>query len=254
VSVTNLVLIGIAGMAAGAINSVAGAGSLLTFPALLAAGLPPLTANVSNSIGLVPGSVAASVGYRQELEGEARPVALLCIPSCVGALAGAALLLLLPGRVFSVAIPVLVMLASLMVLFKPILTRRLRGHAHDRRLLFGALLLIGIYGGYFGAAQGIMLIAALGMFLPRTLARINGVKTVLAGLTNAASGVVFVFLAPVAWPAAITLAVTSTVGGFAGARLGRRVPETPLRVAISVLGILVALRLGLQAHLIPGVR
>lgn len=251
-TLTNFVLIAIAGLLAGAINSVAGAGSLLTFPALLAAGLPPITANVSNSIGLVPGSLAGAAGYRGELRNERRAVTRLAIPSALGAVVGAFLLLRLPPGVFKVAIPLLVLFASLLVLSKPLLTRHLGGHAQSRPPLYVALFLIGVYGGYFGAAQSIMMIAILGLSLPGTLARVNGFKTVLAGLTNGVSGLVFILLAPVAWPAALTLALTSTLGGFAGAVLGRRLPETPLRVAIAVLGLIVATRLALQAHLVPG--
>jgi uncharacterized membrane protein YfcA len=247
-TLAQLLLVAAAGLAAGAINSIAGAGSLLTFPALLAVGLPPLQANVSNSIGLVPGSLAGAFGYRDELRGHMGRAVRLCLLAGAGGLLGALLLLRLPPRVFEVAVPVLVALASSLVLLRPHISRRLGGERDRPVALSLGLVLVGVYGGYFGAAQGIMLLAVLGLFLAVPLQRANAFKTLVAGTANAASGVLFIFLAPVSWPHAVVLAISSTVGGSLGAALGRRVPDTPLRLGVAVFGLAVAARLGL-AHL-----
>ncbi|MFN2462547.1 MAG: sulfite exporter TauE/SafE family protein [Candidatus Dormibacteria bacterium] len=247
-TIAQFLLVGLAGLVAGAINSIAGAGSLLTFPALLAAGLPPLQANVTNSIGLVPGSLSGAWGYRAQLRGNLRRAAGLCLLPGAGGLVGAALLLTLPPRVFQVVIPILVAAASITVLAQPWLTRRLRGEGTRRAPLYIGLFVVGVYGGYFGAAQGIMLLAVMGLFLAVPLQRANAFKTLIAGTANAVSGVVFILLAPVAWPFALLLALTSTVGGRIGAALAQRVPDRPLRIAVGIFGLLVAARLGLAGR------
>ncbi len=204
---------------------------------------------MTNSIGLVPGSLAGAFGYRGDLKGQGRRTLVLCIPAVMGAMVGALLLLRLPPRVFEVAVPLLVAAASLGLLAKPLLDRAATGHARHPAVLPLALFGVGTYGGYFGAAQGIMLLAALGLLMNERLQRINGFKTVIAAATNMVSGLIFAFLAPVSWPFAIALGVGSTAGGWAGAVLSRRLPEAPLRVAIAVFGLLVAVRLGLTAYL-----
>ena len=249
VSLSAFLLVALAGLLAGLINSIAGAGSLITFPALLAVGLPPLRANVSNSIGLVAGSFSAAWGYRADLRGHLRLLALLSIPSAVGGAAGAVLLLMLPPRVFTVVVPVLVAAASLLVLVRPMVTRRFAVRAQNLRAAMGSLLVIGVYGGYFGAAQGIMLLATMGLFLDAPLVRLNGYKTVVAGTSGIVSGVIFIFFTSISWPHTLVLGGSSVVGGSLGAALGRRIPEAPLRAAIGVFGLLVAARLALDIRL-----
>ena len=248
-SLTTLLLVAIAGLIAGTINSIAGAGSLLTFPALLAVGLPPLQANVSNSIGLVPGSLSGAWGYRAELRGHLGEAARLCVPSAIGGVIGALLLLRLPSRVFEIVVPALVAASSILVLVQRWIVRRLAADGHNLRAAVTGLLLVGVYGGYFGAAQGIMLLAVMGLFLDAPLVRINGYKTLAAGMANFAGGIVFAFLAKVSWPYALILAISSLVGGVLGAAVGRRVPERPLRVGIAVFGVLVAARLALNIRI-----
>lgn len=247
---SQLLLVAIAGVVAGAINSIAGAGSLLTFPALLAVGLPPLQANVTNSIGLVPGSMSGAWGYRSELRGEGRRLALLMVPMAIGATAGALLLLVLPPRVFEVVVPVLVALSSVLVLLQPYIARRLKAPGSSPVALTLGLLVVGVYSGYFGAAQGIMLLALLGLLVSGTLQRLNGFKMVLAGCGNTVGGIIFVLVAHVAWQYAVVIAVTSLVGGLIGAHLARRLPDRPLRLAIAVFGLCVAGLLAFQQHLI----
>jgi uncharacterized protein len=249
VSVTAFLLVAVAGLLAGVINSIAGAGSLITFPALLAVGLPPLRANVSNSVGLVPGSISGAWGYRAELRGHLRELALLAIPSAIGGIIGAVLLLQLPPQVFEVVVPLLVASASVLVLVQPWIARHLAVRVHNFRAALASLLVVGVYAGYFGAAQGIMLLAVMGLSLDAPLVRINGYKTVVAGVSNAASGVIFFFFASISWPHAVVLAVSSLVGGSLGAALGRRLPEAPLRVGIAIFGLVVAARLALNVRL-----
>ena len=232
------------------INSIAGAGSLITFPALLAVGLPPLQANVSNSIGLVPGSLSGAWGYRHQLHGQLPRLARLCALAGAGSVVGAFLLLLTPGRLFEVVVPGLVAAASILVLAQPLISRRFNREGDRPVALAVGLVLVGVYGGYFGAAQGIMLLAVMGLFLAAPLQRANAFKTLIAGTANAASGVIFIVLAPVSWPHALLLAGSSTVGGRLGAALAQRVPDRPLRIAVAVFGLVVAARLAFTAHLL----
>jgi len=249
-TLVQFVLVAAAGLAAGVINSIAGAGSLLTFPALLAVGLPPLQANVSNSIGLVPGSLSGAWGYRDQLRGQLPRVARLCLLAAAGSLVGAILLLVTPGRVFQVVVPGLVAAAAILVLAQPLISRRLNRAGDRPAALAVGLALVGVYGGYFGAAQGIMLLAVMGLFLAVPLQQANAFKTLIAGTANAVSGVVFVILAPVSWPHALLLAVSSTVGGRLGAALAQRVPDRPLRIGVAIFGLVVAARLTVTAHLL----
>jgi uncharacterized membrane protein YfcA len=242
-SLAQILLVAAAGLIAGAINSIAGAGSLLTFPALLAAGLPPLQANISNSIGLVPGSLSGAWVYRGELRGNLRHAGIMCLPAAIGAALGAWLLLILPARVFEVVVPLLVAGSSLLVLAQPWITRRLKRPGTSPVALGASLFLVGIYGGYFGAAQGIVLLAVMGLFLAASLQRINGFKMLIAGTANTVSGIIFVLVAPVSWPHALLLAASSLVGGRVGAALARRVSDRPLRLGIAVFGLAVAVLL-----------
>jgi uncharacterized membrane protein YfcA len=237
-----------AGFAAGTINTIVGSGSLLTFPTLLAFGYPPVVANVSNTVGLVPGSISGAVGYRLELRGQGRRVALMSLVGAAGGLTGAVLLLALPATSFERVVPFLILGACLLVALQPRLSRtvaeRRSANAREHPLpLLGGVFLTGIYGGYFGAAQGVILIALLGIFLPDDIQRLNALKNVIAAVVNGVAGVVFVIVAPVSWPPALLLATGAIVGGQVGALVGRRLPPTALRGTIVVVGTIVGVRL-----------
>jgi uncharacterized membrane protein YfcA len=187
--------------------------------------------------------VAGAVAYRPELAGQGRRLRRLLVPAAAGGLTGAALLLLLPPGVFEVVVPLLVALAAVLVLVQPWLRQRIRRQAPGARGgagLVAGIFLAGAYGGYFGAAQGVLLLGLLGLSLSDDLQRLNAVKNVIAAVVNGVAVALFVFTAPLAWSAALVLAVCSAVGGHLGVRLARRVPETPFRVAIAVLGLAVA--------------
>jgi uncharacterized protein len=248
-SLGEVVCIALAGLGAGMINTVVGSGTLITFPVLLAFGYAPVTANVSNSIGLVPGSVSGAIGYRRELVGQRARVLRLGSMSLLGGVTGAVLLLVLPAAAFKAVVPVFIALALLLTLLQPRLTRWLSHHqidlSHHRSVLMPlAIYVTGVYGGYFGAAQGILLLAILGVALPQSLHRTNALKNVLAGLVNGVAGVCFIlFAAHVAWAAAGILAVSSIVGAQLGARYGRRLPPDALRALIVVVGVTAIVRL-----------
>jgi uncharacterized membrane protein YfcA len=236
------VAIAAAGMAAGTINTVVGSGTLITFPVLLAFGYAPVTANVTNSLGLVPGSAAGAYGYREELHGQWRRTARLGCASFAGAVAGAVLLLVLPPSAFKAIVPVFIAIALVLVVLQPRLSAWLarRGREPTAQAGWSVLLAVfatGLYGGYFGAAQGILLLAILGLGLPESLQRINAVKNVLAGLANLVAALVFVFAAHIAWGAALAIAVGAALGGVIGARVGRRLPPGVLRGVIVVVGV-----------------
>src|SRR3954454_11239991 len=228
------VIIVIAGMAAGTINTVVGSGSLITFPMLLTLGYPPVLANVSNNIGLVPGAISGVYGYRRELVGQRGRIVRLAPLSAIGALTGALLLLVLPSAVFKRVVVVLIVVALVLVVLGPRLSRRLaRPHEGHARLSLTLVVLVGaagIYGGYFGAAQGIILIALLGIFVLDDLQRLNGTKNVLAMTVNIVASVVFVFATNVDWAVVTCIAAGSIVGGQLGATFGRRLDPRALRV------------------------
>jgi uncharacterized membrane protein YfcA len=263
VSPLRLLLLGGVGLVTGAINTVAGGGSLLSFPALLALGYPPLVANVTNTIGVFPSSAGGSLGYRRELAGQARNWVLLAAICTVGSLLGAWLLLVLPASTFEAAVPVLIAAAALLTLAQPWLARRTRGPNHRRPAaeavatvpaagaaeatplvrrwgLLVAVLLISVYGGYFGAAMGVLLIAVLGLFLRQTLQRVNALKTSLTAVVNGVAAVAFAFLGPVVWSAALVLAGTTMVGGMLGAVIARRLSDRALRLVVVVIGLAAA--------------
>jgi uncharacterized protein len=235
-----------AGFVAGGINAVVGSGSLITFPVLVALGYPSVQANVSNSIGLVPGGASGVVGYRRELRGQWRRTAILGAGTFVGALCGGILLLALPSEVFDVVVPVLVLLAVALMAIRPAPRER---HPHGEHLAAGVVgaLLTGVYGGYFGAAQGIILLAVLRLCFDEHLQRLNGVKNVLSMLANLVAALLFVFAAHPAWGAAALLAGGSTVGAQVGARYGRRLPQEWLRRIVIVGGTIVAVLLAIRA-------
>ena len=236
-----------AGIAAGGINTVVGSGSLITFPTMVALGLPPIVANVSNNIGLVPGSVTGAYGYREELEGQRSRLLRLGAASLLGALAGALLLLGLPSEAFDVIVPVLIAVSLVLVVVQPrvqrwVLARREKHRPHGGPWLWAGVLLAGVYGGYFGAAQGIILIALLGTALDDDLQRVNAAKNVLAAIVNGAAAVVFIALwlvsdTRISWLAVLMVALGATVGGLVGARVGRRIPPAALRVFIVLVGL-----------------
>ena len=231
-----------AGVFAGAINTIVGSGTLVTFPVLLAVGYAPVTANVSNTLGLVPGSISGAIGYRAELEGQRRRIVALGTASFLGGITGAVLLLSLPGEAFEAIVPVLIAIAVVLVVVQPRLARalqarRTRVRPHGGPPLWAGVFGTGVYGGYFGAAQGIILLALFGIALPEDLQRLNALKNVLAGLVNAVAAVVFVFFATVAWLPVVLLAAGSAAGGQLGARIGRRLSPAVLRAVIVVVGV-----------------
>ena len=240
-----LVAIALAGGAAGFINAVAGSGTLITFPTLLAFGVPPVTANVSNNVGLVPGAVSGAIGWRHELGGQRSRLVRLASASLAGGIAGAVLLLVLPDEAFSAVVPVLVGLGIVLVALQPLITRRVvaaveQHHddpSRDARWLWPLVALTGVYGGYFGAAQGILLMAVLGLGTHTTLHRNNALKNVLAGLVNGVAAVIFIAVADIDWTIVSLIAVGSIIGAQVGVRAGRRMPAAVMRTFIIVVGL-----------------
>ncbi|WP_414690651.1 sulfite exporter TauE/SafE family protein [Nocardioides sp.] len=235
----------VAGMAAGTINTVVGSGTLITFPTLLAFGVSPVTANVSNTVGLVPGSLSGAWGYRRELEGQRPRLLRLATASLLGGIAGAVLLLALPSGAFDAVVPALIAIGVVLVLLGPRIQQRVVRRAERRGGLpetgagwvWPAVAGAGVYGGYFGAAQGVLLMAILGIGVDDTMQRHNATKNVLALLVNAIAAVVFVIVAHVDWRVAVLIAVGSVIGGQIGATVGRRLPPIVLRGVIAVVGV-----------------
>ncbi|HEY2571481.1 MAG TPA: sulfite exporter TauE/SafE family protein [Solirubrobacteraceae bacterium] len=237
-----IIAIAVAGTAAGTINTVVGSGTLVTFPVLLAFGYAPVTANVSNTIGLVPGAVSGSIGYRRELAGQRATAIRLGAMSVLGGVTGAVLLLVLPASAFKDVVPVFIAVAILLTALQPRLNRRLTGHMaarprHAALLTPLAVYITGVYGGYFGAGQGIMLLAIFGVMLPQSLHRSNALKNVLAGTVNGVAGAYFIFAAHVEWAPAALIAVTSIAGAQIGARYGRRLHSSALRALVVAVGV-----------------
>ena len=237
-----------AGIAAGTINTVVGSGTLITFPTLLAFGYAPVTANVSNTIGLVPGSVAGSVGYRGELSGQRERVLRLGAAALTGGTLGSVLLLVLPASAFKAIVPFFIAVALVLIVAQKQINRALgnRRRGLGEGVPAGALagtFCCGVYGGYFGAAQGILMLSVLGLSIDDSLQRLNAVKVVTTGLTNLVAGVVFVLAAHVAWDVAGLIACGSMIGGVLGARYGRRLPPSALKALIIIIGIVAIVRL-----------
>jgi uncharacterized membrane protein YfcA len=235
-----------AGFAAGGINAIVGSGSLITFPVLVALGYPSVQANVSNTVGLVPGGVSGTLGYRRELRGQERRAAILGVGTIVGALCGGILLLALPTKVFDLVVPVLILVAVGLMAFRP--APRGDGPARDH-LGPGVLgsFLTGIYGGYFGAAQGVILLSILRLCFDEHLQRLNAVKNVLATLANLVAALLFVVVADPAWEVSALIAVGSIAGAYVGARSGRKLPQEWLRRIVIVGGTIVAVLLLIRA-------
>jgi hypothetical protein len=241
-----------AGLAAGTINVIVGSGSLITFPTLLALGYPPVLANVSNNVGLVPGSASAVVAYRRELEGQRSRLLKLGAASLTGGITGAVLLLALPSSVFKAAIPALVLLATVLMAVQPRVSAWLSARG-ERQVHGGVPLLIGvfltgIYGGYFGAAQGVILISLLAIFIDDELQRLNGTKNALALLVNGVAAVVFILSTHIDWSVAALIAGGSVIGGQLGGHYGRRLRADILRVCIVVVGLGVSITLFVEWH------
>jgi uncharacterized protein len=245
---TDVALLAIAGLAAGVVNTVVGGGTLLSFPALLASGLPPLTANVTSIVALIPGLASGTVAYRGELSGQRRRATTLFIPAAVGAAGGCALLLSTDEDLFTELAPALVTIACILLLVQPrlqaILQRRTREHSSKQvAALYMATALGAFYIAYFGAAGGVLLLALLGLALPETLQRLNALRALLAlGITTLAAGC-YMLLAPVEPAAALVLAGTSLIGGHLGAGLARALPEHLLRLVAIAIGLTVAIQL-----------
>jgi uncharacterized protein len=219
-----------------------GSGTLFTFPVLLAFGYAPVVANVSNTVGLVPGSASGAFGYRHELSGQRARLVRLAVASVCGGAIGAVMLLKLPASAFQAIVPVFIALALVLIIAQPRLSRLLAGQRRRGRELAGPLatlgvLVGGVYGGYFGAAQGIMLLAILSLALDDELQRLNALKVVLTGLVNLVSGAIFVLDGHVAWEPAGLIAAGSVLGGILGSRAGRRLPPRALRGLVVVVGV-----------------
>jgi uncharacterized membrane protein YfcA len=239
----------VAGFAAGGINAIVGSGSLITFPVLLAVGLPPVTANVSNSVGIFVGNISASWGYRRELVGQRNRALRGGAGTALGAVVGGVLLLTLSEGVFENVVPILILLACGLLVLRP--SPKL-GHGtmstHRQAAFVATAFAVGIYGGYFGAAQGIILLAAMRFLIPDSLQRLNGLKNVMVGVANGVAALLFVIVAHVAWDAAALVAVGSVIGAQIGARYGRRIPDERLRWAVVTVGTAVAIVLFVRAH------
>jgi uncharacterized membrane protein YfcA len=244
-----------AGVGAGTINTIVGSGTLITFPVLLAVGLPPVTANVSNTLGLVPGSVTGAIGYRRELAGQRERLLRLGIVCLLGGATGAVLLVTLPSKAFDAIVPGLVGAALVLVVLQPRLSRALQARraregttvpAHGGLLLAVSMYLASVYGGYFGAAQGVLYLSLMGLLLDEPLQKVNGLKNVLAALVNGIAALFFIVIAHMDWTAVGLIAAGATTGGVLGARVGRRLPPTALRVLIVVVGIAAIVQLVLR--------
>lgn len=255
--VSHLLLIGLAGFGAGAINALVGSGTLITFPTLVALGYPPVTATMSNAVGLVAGSVSGTWGYRAELSGQWDRLRWQLPASLAGAVVGAFLLLHLPEKVFIRIVPVLLVLALMLVVAGPRIQSWARRRAADAgrspehvtparmAVLVIGTFAVGVYGGYFTAAQGILLVGVMGVLLPESVQRMNAAKNLMTLVVNVVAAVSYTLVAfdRISWPAAGVIAVGSLVGGWLGARYGRRLSPNALRATIVVVGLIGLYRL-----------
>jgi uncharacterized membrane protein YfcA len=239
-----LFLVG-AGLAAGLLASIGGLASLASYPALLLAGLPPTAANVTNTVALVATTAGAAAGSRPELAGQGRYVRRMCVLSVSGGIAGAVLLLTTPAGVFERVVPGLIAGASIVLLISPWL-RRLAGERQAGAGTRIGVFLVSVYSGYFGAAAGVIMLALLTAVSQMPFARINAAKNMICGASNAVAAVIFAAVGPVHWPAAVALAAGSLAGGWIGPSVVRRLPVGPLRVAIGLAGLALAVKLALD--------
>lgn len=241
-----------AGLAAGTINTIVGSGTLVTFPTLLFLGYPPLTANVSNNIGLVAGGISGSYGYRHELTGQSRTLRRLMPLSFLGSVVGAGLLLVLPPEAFKAIVPILILLALALVLLGPRIqsaTALLHAEGALPRSHVWAtgvgVLVAGMYGGYFGAAQGVLLMGLFSALSSEPLQRLNGYKNVLSLIVNLVAAAMFLLFARshISWLVVALIGIGSFLGGILGARVGRRIPPALLRALIILIGVVAVLKL-----------
>ncbi|WP_029136983.1 sulfite exporter TauE/SafE family protein [Nakamurella lactea] len=256
-STVEIILILVAGIGAGTINAVVGSGTLITFPTLIAFGFPPVVATMSNAVGQIPGGLSASWGYRRELEGQGPRIRQLLPASLLGAITGSWLLLHLPPTVFEVIVPALLVLALILVITQPFIQRWVRRRkaaagldhtvltARQNVLLVIAVYLIGVYGGYFTAAQGVLMVGVMGAMLPESLQRINAIKNVLTAVVNVVAAAAYTMFRfhEINWAAAGLIAVGTLIGGFVGSSFGRRLHPVALRCIIVVLGSVAIWRL-----------
>jgi hypothetical protein len=249
VSAADVVLLVAAGVAAGLTGSVAGLASLFSYPALLAVGLPPLTANVTNSVALIFSTVGAVAGSRPELAGQGHRIRPLALAGLVGGITGGVLLLSTPAEAFEKIVPFLIAGASIAILVRrPLVTAAAHEHhPHDRRALLVGTGIIGVYGGYFGAGGGVMMLALFLWAMTDPLPRANAFKNLVLGSANGAAAVLFVLAGDVRWSAVIPLGAGVLVGGRLGPIVVRRVPPTPLRVVIAIAGFGLAIKLAIDA-------
>jgi uncharacterized membrane protein YfcA len=251
VSLLEVGLLAVAGVAAGVVNAIAGGGSLISFPALLAVGYPTVAANVTNTVALWPGYIGGALGYRAELSGQRGRAIAFSVTSVIGALAGCLLLLVTPDGVFETLVPILIAVASLLLAVQPWLKKRLSGSErltgrHHQVLLHTGILFGGVYGAYFGAGLGVMLLGILGVFVHDHLQRVNAVRAVLSLVINTIACAAFAIFGPVQWSAVAVMAVASLAGGFLGARVARRLSPAVLRGVIVTFGFGVAVALAVH--------
>jgi uncharacterized membrane protein YfcA len=241
VTLLDAVTIFVAGIGAGTINTIVGSGTLITFPTLLALGYPPVIANVSNTVGLVPGGLAGVFGYRRELEGQRTRLLRFGVASLLGGTTGALLLLKLPESAFRNIVPVLIAMGCILVVVQPWISRHIRPRdnapAHGSIVVWLLVYACGIYGGYFGAAQGVLMIAIMGIGLSDSLQRINAAKNLLVCLVNGVAAVIFILVSDVDWAVVGLIAGGSVVGGFVGSSVGRRLPSPVFRGIVALVGL-----------------
>ena len=250
-SLTSALVLLLASIVAGAINVIIGGGSLITFPVLLALGYPPMLANVTNCVGMNPGNVSGVLSYRPELKGQRTRLLQLGAVVLLGSLSGATLLLVLPASVFRAIVPVLIAFAALWMAMQPRLRRWMdrRGtRATPGLMLWLGIFLSGVYGGYFGAAQGVILMAIMAVFINERLQRLNGVKNVLALVVNAVATFVFICSTAIVWSAAVLIGAGTFAGGFVGGKVGHKIPDRVLRWIVVGAGLGIALYLEIRTH------
>ncbi len=243
-----LLAVAAAGAVGGAANSVAGGGALITFPTMVALGVPPLSANVTNTVGMTTASVGGALGYTDLLREQGERFARFLVPMLLGAVAGTVALLLTSADAFEAIVPVLVAGSCVLLLLQPRLTPRISRAADEHSpFLTAGVAFCGAYGAYFGSAVSILLFAILALFVADTLQHLNAMKILLVGCANLLAGVAYAFLAPVDWRYALTIMVSSFAGGRVGAHYARRIPSDPLRISIAAVGLVVAAVLALRA-------
>jgi len=244
VELTTFLILVAAGLAAGIINAVVGSGTLIVYPVLIALGVPPVLANGTNTTGLCLGSLASAVGYRRELKGRMRRLAAPLVGTVVAATFGAWLVIALPAHVFASVVPWLILMAAVMVAIQPRVGRWLKSRRGDKPhslvTLTAGTSTVGIYGGYFGAAQGVFYMAVLGVLYDSNIQRSNGAKNLLASAANLTAAVVFALSGRVLWLAALAVAIGAIAGGFTGAHIGRRLPDKAMRIALVTIAVISA--------------